>query len=127
MGKNKKQLPKDFIWPFTPGENGLTMGKRRWDMSTLVAAAENQEEFELDLLSIDLSRYPWKFEDWCYMSFLFHFKRCQEANLKYPIILSPEGYIVDGWHRVAKAIMKGDTVIKAKRLKVMPDPDEVLE
>lgn len=47
--------------------------------------------------------------------FCKHMKRIQEADLSYPIILHPEGHIMDGYHRLCKAYMLGHTHIAAKR------------
>lgn len=44
-------------------------------------------------------------------------------NKKLPIILDDLGYITDGWHRVAKAILEGKETIKAVRIQNMPAPD----
>ena len=37
----------------------------------------------------------------------------------------PSGFIADGWHRIAKAILRGDETIKCVRLKTMPEPDSI--
>ena len=55
------------------------------------------------------------------LDFIEHVKRTKEANLKYPIILSPCNFILDGKHRVAKAILGGKETIKAVRFEEMPD------
>lgn len=38
--------------------------------------------------------------------FLTHYKLVDKANLKYPVIINQEGQVVDGRHRVCKAILK---------------------
>jgi hypothetical protein len=58
-----------------------------------------------------------------YMEFLSHCKLILEADLSYPIILTPEGSIADGRHRLGKAIIEGHSTIKIQRLVSMPDPD----
>lgn len=52
-----------------------------------------------------------------------HMKRVQETNLEYPIIMDEEGFIMDGWHRVAKALLEGRSTIKAVRFEQTPAPD----
>ena len=42
-----------------------------------------------------------------------HWKRIENANMSYPILIGPEGWIIDGIHRFCKAVVKGDTTIKA--------------
>lgn len=43
--------------------------------------------------------------------------RIENCDLKYPIILAPNGDIIDGVHRVCKAIIQGKDKIRAYRLK----------
>lgn len=54
-----------------------------------------------------------------------HMKLVNEASLDYPIILCSEGRIIDGMHRVAKAILLGHTHIKAVRFKDPMTPDYI--
>lgn len=115
---------KDYLGKMLPGENAFTSGNERWDLSTLIEASEGLPTFELNLMSLNLEAMPWRFERWNYDSFLFHYKRCEEVDRSYPIIVGPTGYILDGWHRIAKAIMNGDETISAIRLKVMPTADQ---
>ncbi len=42
------------------------------------------------------------------------------ADLSYPIILSPEGEVLDGWHRICKAFLEGIEELDAVQLKSMP-------
>ncbi|MEZ8989708.1 hypothetical protein BCT61_01950 [Vibrio breoganii] len=42
-----------------------------------------------------------------------HAKLIQQTDLNYPIILCDEGRVMDGMHRVCKALMQGATHIKA--------------
>jgi len=52
-----------------------------------------------------------------------HIDRCLSADLSYPILVH-EGKIVDGCHRVIKALAQGETHISARVLTELPDPDE---
>ena len=54
-----------------------------------------------------------------------HAKRIYEADLSYPILLSAEGYLMDGGHRIAKAWLLGMKDIQAVQFEVDPEPDEV--
>ncbi len=49
----------------------------------------------------------------------------QEADLAYPIIICPEGKLMDGMHRVVKAHLEGWTSIQAFRLAMLPKPDYI--
>ena len=108
--------------PFIKGEGGFTDEGKHWDNSTLYKAAEGLEPFDIPVKGIYMGYSPWGISNvqW----FCHHMKRVLTADYKYPIILSPDGVIIDGWHRVAKAIIDEKDNIKAVRLIVMPEPDE---
>lgn len=55
-----------------------------------------------------------------------HAKRIFDADLQYPVILSPDGEVMDGMHRVAKAWILGSTDILVVQFDEMPPPDEVV-
>ena len=101
-------------------ENGFVDGKLRYEVQHLIKAAENLEVFDLPLAGISLKHIICNGD---LKSYLYHHKRVENADLSYPIILAADGYICDGWHRVAKAILLGHITIKAKRLIVMPEPE----
>lgn len=52
-----------------------------------------------------------------------HMKLISNANLKYPIILCKEGKIIDGMHRVCKALLLNHKKILAIHLKEDIKPD----
>ena len=103
-------------------EGGYETDVKKYDVADLVKAAENLEVFDLPLCGIALSDC---FTNRTLKSFLYHYKRVENADLSYHIILADDGYVCDGWHRIAKAILEGRTTIKAKRLIVMPDGEEI--
>jgi hypothetical protein len=55
-----------------------------------------------------------------------HARRIQAADLAYPIILSADGRLMDGGHRLAKAWLRGDADIAAVRFEVDPDPERIV-
>ena len=54
-----------------------------------------------------------------------HARRISEADLSHPIILSANGRLMDGGHRLARAWLEGMTEVKAQRFEVDPEPDYV--
>ncbi|MDF1684215.1 MAG: hypothetical protein P1U36_06115 [Legionellaceae bacterium] len=54
-----------------------------------------------------------------------HAKLIQETDLQYPIILSKDGRVMDGMHRVCKALLKGLKTIKAVQFNNDIPPDFV--
>ena len=49
------------------------------------------------------------------MGFLTHVRAMFNADLDYPIIMDQDGWVVDGRHRIAKAIYAGQDTVKAVR------------
>ncbi|MEL7084173.1 MAG: hypothetical protein AAGM36_06705 [Cyanobacteria bacterium J06597_1] len=56
-----------------------------------------------------------------------HCIKIQHADLSYPILLGPRGQVIDGSHRLAKALLEGHDSIDAIRLTAMPSPDLVTD
>ena len=52
--------------------------------------------------------------------FVKEMQQVLDADLKHPIILDDEGYVMDGRHRVCKALLKGVKSIKAVRFDETP-------
>ncbi|MEM7385526.1 MAG: hypothetical protein AAF514_11335 [Verrucomicrobiota bacterium] len=52
-----------------------------------------------------------------------HARLIAEADLNYPIIIDDSGRVLDGMHRVCKALGEGADTILAYRLDELPDPD----
>lgn len=53
---------------------------------------------------------------------LGHTRRIMGADLSYPILIDKTGNIMDGLHRLCKAILEGREVIIAQRFEALPDP-----
>lgn len=58
-------------------------------------------------------------------TFAAHCRLVQEAELRYPIIRAADGAVMDGMHRVTKALMEGRTSIDAVQFAADPPPDHV--
>jgi len=95
--------------------------KQYWREFALQEAAKDLEEFDLPLASIDLTYIPWEFDN--FRDVIYHFNQVNNVNLKHPIILNDVGCIIDGFHRIVKAIIEGKETIKAVRFNEMPQPD----
>ncbi|PCJ51535.1 MAG: hypothetical protein COA79_25940 [Planctomycetota bacterium] len=99
-------------------EGTYAAGGKKYMTADIIEAAEDIEEFDLPLCGIDIGYDPWGMTSMA--DFIYHCKRVRAADFDHPIILDIEGSICDGMHRIAKAILAGETTIKAKRLRVMP-------
>ena len=56
---------------------------------------------------------------------LNHMKMIAGVELRFPIILCPEGRLMDGMHRVAKAILSEKEYVNAVQFTSMPKPGYV--
>jgi hypothetical protein len=54
-----------------------------------------------------------------------HIRLIEAADLSFPIILASDGRVMDGMHRVAKALLLGRAVIEAVQFTGDPEPDYV--
>ncbi len=54
-----------------------------------------------------------------------HFKLMMAADLQYPIILCAEGRLMDGMHRITKALALGQQTLLSLRFEQTPQPDFV--
>ena len=58
-------------------------------------------------------------------AFIEHYRRVDQADLAYPIIINPQFGVIDGLHRIVKAYVSGLTSIKAVILTELPEPDYI--
>lgn len=54
-----------------------------------------------------------------------HGKQIVSADLSFPVILCAEGRIMDGMHRVMKALAEGHDAITARQFAETPQPDHI--
>lgn len=110
---------------FRPGPNGL----RAWDIDRLVALTRANVRESVPLSAIrELDEPYWSSgydRPLTCRQIIEHAQLIEEADLAFPIILSSDGRVMDGMHRVAKAAMLGVTHIEAVRFLVDPAPDYV--
>jgi hypothetical protein len=101
-------------------QNYYHNGDDVYDASTLIAFANEQKYkvFNLPLAGIDISASPFKIDD--IDDLVWHINRINNTSLSHPILLSNKGFIMDGWHRVCKAIIENRAYIKAIRFEEMP-------
>jgi hypothetical protein len=54
-----------------------------------------------------------------------HARLISECDLAFPIILSNDGRVMDGMHRIYKALLLGHDAIEAVRFPRDPEPDHI--
>lgn len=106
---------------FLPSKNGFYA----WDVDNLVRLSQALPIIDIELSNIEELDEFFKENGnlLTYRSIAKHIKLVQDAELKYPIILSKTGRVMDGMHRVIKAVLLGHKVIKAVRFVEDLKPD----
>ena len=109
---------------FRPGPAGL----RAWDIDRLVALSQALPVVEVALADIrELDEAYWfdhGYAPTC-RAVAEHARLINEVDLSFPIILSADGRVMDGMHRVAKALIENVDDLPAKRFARDPAPDHV--
>jgi hypothetical protein len=106
---------------FRPSVAGLMA----WDISRLVALSKHLELQLVPLSSIGELDEPYWDERMTCRRVAEHAQLINDADLAYPVILASDGRVMDGMHRVLKALMRGESHIHAVRFRTDPDPDFV--
>ena len=91
-------------------------GKYCYSVTSLIQQVEEQklESFDYPVAAFNMRSFPWN-DITTYRDFLSHCKRVRDTDLSYPLILHCDGWIMDGAHRMCKAILEGKETIKAVR------------
>ena len=94
----------------------------KWSVARLIDLSKDLPVFDAPVAALctdyTLASDP---NDLC--DFAAHMQKVLDADLDYPIILGPNGVIVDGRHRLTKALLNGERYIKAVRFDEMPPVD----
>lgn len=104
-----------------PDKQTFVDGKEVWFVSRLIAASDDLPVQTMPITA--LNTYNLKPDISTMNTFVDHIKRVLAADLKYPIILDDEGYVMDGRHRIAKALLHGKTTIDFVRFEETPYRD----
>lgn len=56
---------------------------------------------------------------------LDHVRRILDADLAHPVLLAPDGSLLDGAHRACKAILEGRATLAAVRFPTLPPPSRI--
>jgi len=108
-------------YSFWPGDEGLDA----WDVHRLVALSADfpvRSVAVSDLTDVD-TNYWFATNAVTVRGVVEHMALVNEVDPSYPIILSASGRVMDGMHRVARALLHGEATIRAVQFDVDPEPD----
>lgn len=107
---------------FWPSEQGLDA----WDVDRLVRLSAGLPVEQISLESIDEVDSVYWFADGSVptvRAVVEHTRLIEEVDTTYPIILGSDGRVMDGMHRVARALLEGRPAIAAVRFETPLEPD----
>ncbi len=110
---------------FWPSPSGLMA----WDVHRLIELSLGLPRITVPVSSIrEIDEVYW-FDDAMQRptcrNVLQHMTLIEEVDLSHPIILGADGRVMDGMHRVAKALLEGIEEIEAVQFESDPEPDYV--
>ena len=96
-----------------------------WDVHSLVTLSAKLNVKETLITDIQELNEAYWFPDThpTTQQIIEHMQLVNAADLSYPIILCAEGRVMDGMHRIAKAILGHQTHIQAVEFEHTPKPD----
>lgn len=109
---------------FRPSERGLLA----WDVDRLIALTRHSPRVPVTLAAIrELDEPYWHGDEtpFTWRNVVEHVRLIEAADLSFPIILSADGRMMDGMHRVCRAVLEGCSTIEAVQFTQDPEPDYV--
>lgn len=107
-----------------PDAQMARIGRHHWSVPRLFELSRNLPV--MDVVIDHMSTY-FVYDKLTLRELVGHMKAVEAADLSFPIILDEDGELMDGRHRLMRAIMLGHTTIKAVRFDENPSPDRVDE
>ena len=103
-------------------DNTYSSDGKVWTVTNLIARAKDLEPFDLPLAAIYSGTEVWTPVGSAY-GIAHHVRRALDVDTSHPIIMCQQGFIMDGWHRVLRALIDRKTTIKAVRFAETPPYD----
>ncbi len=108
----------------SPKDQMCSLGRHSWSVPRLFELARSLPVMDVPLNHLSLY---YTYEKLTLREMVMHMKAVNAADLSCPIILDEDGELMDGRHRLMKAMLLGEPTIKAVRFDENPSPDKVDE
>jgi len=95
------------------------LGKNMWSVQRLIDLTKDFPVMEIPLDHLNIYN---TYEKLTLREMAMHIRVINNADLSFPIILDEDGEIMDGRHRIIKALLSGEKTIKAVRFDENPYP-----
>lgn len=100
------------------------LGRHEWAVTRLIELSRDLPVMEIPLVHLNIYKV---YDRLTIREMVMHMRAVLSADLAYPIILDEDGDIMDGRHRVMRAIIDGCESIRAVRFETNPRPCRVLD
>lgn len=104
-------------WKFDDSQS-ITIQGRKYNVHAAIFAARDLPVTEVPIEQVYMA-FCSPAED-TFRSFLAHAKMVNDADLSYPLLYNENGALIDGKHRLGKAMLTGEKIIRMKRFLVDP-------
>lgn len=103
---------------YSETENGQ---RKTWLVLRLIEKAKDMPIHEMPMVGLNTCDLFPKSDSM--NDFVSHMQKVAQVDMSHPIILDDEGYVMDGRHRIARALLDGHETIKFVRFETTPLPD----
>lgn len=107
---------------YKPSDQVCSLGRHSWSVPRLFELSRNLPIMEVPLNHLSLY---YTYEKLTLRDMVMHMNAVNNADLDKPIILDEDGDLMDGRHRLMKAMLLGKETIKAIRFDENPAPCKV--
>ena len=101
------------------GEQEARLRDQYWTVARLIMLSKDLEVFEMPLQHMNVYN---TYDKLSLRKMVMHMQAVNDADMSCPIILDEDGEILDGRHRIMKALLNGYETIKAVRFDENPSP-----
>lgn len=119
MAKKKNEYPKVKAdsWHRVDDQE-INIGGYIYQVSAVIFESRNLQVFKMPMATVNFEGI---LSDGNTRDFVKHMKAVLDADLSYPIIFDPAGRLLDGRHRIAKALFEQKEYILAVRFEEYPN------
>jgi len=107
---------------YKPSDQMCSLGRHSWSVPRLFELSRNLPIMEVPINHLSLY---YTYEKLTLRDMVMHMNAINNADLDKPIILDEDGELMDGRHRLMKAMLLGKETIKAVRFDENPSPCKV--
>ena len=108
----------------SPQDQKVVLGSHKWSVARLFELSKSLPVMDVP---VDHLSIYYTYKNLTLRAMVMHMKAINDADLKFPIILDEDGELMDGRHRIMKALLTGKKTIKAVRFDENPVPCEVVD